>query len=402
MCWTETTPVGLALIIVVPDDTPTFDQVADGLTSQLEFVTGRLKTFKETKLRREVVMKRLQKVHGRRDELRREMYKPCGLFTATSHRSWLLDRRHQELEKFAQDKSRNPTIVMKTSQTDQKKQKEPSDQEEEMEKKNPTSFANVRGSVSREREDWNSSSLNKDSFMMFGKAPSPKCKVVKMTSKAGQEGLSEPLKQRLLQGVDPKRKRDSSQSSWDDDLLPKIMTSSELNKLEKKLMVERERLDHIIHLCSTQIAPLLDRTGRLCIDIAPHLAMTGHHAKNRTYFEPLDDETPANLYSSRRNNRSFSNRNSYRFANGHLDTSSDHDQVMNPINVYLNPLSTLTQNAADRQMLNTVGGSVHFEVPVMLNPGELMATNSRQSSLIGESDVHLQISAHVSLPRTLG
>eukprot|EP01019_Chilodonella_uncinata_P003404 GABU01004274.1.p1 GENE.GABU01004274.1~~GABU01004274.1.p1 ORF type:complete len:204 (-),score=33.73 GABU01004274.1:53-607(-) len=147
----------------VPDETPTFDQVADGLTSQLEFATERLKTFKETKLRREVIMKRLQKVHGRRDELRREMFKPCGLFTATSHRSWLLDRRHQELEKLAQDKARNPTIVLKTSQTDQKKQKEPSDQEEEMEQKNPTSFANLRGSVSREREDWNSSGLNKDS-----------------------------------------------------------------------------------------------------------------------------------------------------------------------------------------------------------------------------------------------
>lgn len=401
MCWMGTILVVEDLIEVVPDETPTFDQVADGLTNQLEFVTARLKTFKETKLRREVIMKRLQKVHGRRSELRREMYKPCGLFTATSHRNWLLDRRTQEVEKQAQDKARSPTIVVRTAQTDQKKHKEPSDQEEEMEQQVPGSFANVRGSVSREREEWHSGSLNRDSYMMFGRAPAPKCKVVKMSSIATRDGVGEPQKQRILQPIGSNRKRDSSQSSWDDDLLPKIMTSSELNKIEKKLMVEREKLDHMIHLCSSQMAPMLDRTGRLCIDIAPHFAMTGHHAKNRTYFEPLDDETPRNLYSSRRNNRSYSNRNSYRFANGQLDTSSDQDQTMNPINVYLNPLSTLTQNSQDRQMLNTVAGSVHFEVPVMLNPGELMATNSRQTSLIGESDVHLQISAHVSLPRSL-
>ena len=385
---------------VVPDETPTFDEVTQGLTNQLEFVMTKLKTFQQSKSRRDVINKRLQKVHARRDELRREMYRPCGFFTAATHRSWLLDRRNQELEKLARDRpDKSPGSNSKKVKEDSEKKHHHEIGELGSQQRKHQPFSNLRGSVSREKEEQSHSRQVKPSFGMITKISSPKCKVLKMSGKNGSEKSQSRKKDRIQDKFDDRKARDRSETSWDDDCLLRVTTTSELNKIEKRLLIERETVDKMTHLTASQLAPIMDRTGRLCVDLAPHMAMAGHHAKNRTYFEPLDDDTPHNLYSSGRSHRQYSSRNGYRFTGGHLDTSSDQDQAMNPINVYLNPLSTLTQGTNDRNMLNTIGSSVQFEIPVMLNPGELMATNSRQSSLIGESDVHLQISAHVSLPR---
>jgi hypothetical protein len=48
-----------------------------------------------------------------------------------------------------------------------------------------------------------------------------------------------------------------------------------------------------------------------------------------------------------------------------------------------------------------MGQNLTFQVPVMLSPGELLSTNSRNNSFIGERDVHLHINAQVHMPGTL-
>lgn len=49
--------------------------------------------------------------------------------------------------------------------------------------------------------------------------------------------------------------------------------------------------------------------------------------------------------------------------------------------------------------LSSRNRSLKFQIPVMLNPGELLSITPRQNHLFGDGNVHLHLNAQVHLPR---
>lgn len=146
---------------------------------------------------------------------------------------------------------------------------------------------------------------------------------------------------------------------------------------EKEAMAEKERLDKVIYLTSSQLAPLLDRSGRAMIDLSPHLAM-GSQQQAPTWPPSHFD------FGSDTLTRSMSRR-----------AGSDLD-LPEPIARFLDPIAY--SRPSEPNPLSTTGRPLHFQIPVMLTPGELLSTNSRQNSFVAENNVHLHISAQVHMP----
>jgi len=156
--------------------------------------------------------------------------------------------------------------------------------------------------------------------------------------------------------------------------------ATEENWTEKEALLEKDRIEKLIYLVSSQLAPFLDRCGRGMVDLAPHMAMHGQNIKNPAIGSPLERESPpfTGIYNRHRHGPDL--------------------ELPDPIARFLDPLSFTRSSAADRYTLSSLGRSLQFEVPVMLNPGELLSTNSRQNSLIEDSNVHLHINAQVHMP----
>lgn len=155
------------------------------------------------------------------------------------------------------------------------------------------------------------------------------------------------------------------------------------NWTEKEALLEKDRLEKLIYLVSTQLGPFLDRCGRGMVDLAPHMAMHGQNIKNPAIGSPTERESSSftGIYNRYRHGPDL--------------------ELPDPIARFLDPLSFTRTSPSERFTLSSLGRSLQFEVPVMLNPGELLSTNSRQNSLIEDSNVHLHINAQVHMPGTL-
>lgn len=149
---------------------------------------------------------------------------------------------------------------------------------------------------------------------------------------------------------------------------------------EKEAMVEKERVEKLLYLITSQLAPFLDRCGRGMIDIAPHMAMQGQNIKSPVIGSPLERESPpfTGIYNRSRHGPDL--------------------ELPDPIARFLDPLSFTRNSTADRFTLSSLGRTMQFEIPVMLNPGELLSTNSRQNNSIEDANVHLHINAQVHMP----
>lgn len=119
------------------------------------------------------------------------------------------------------------------------------------------------------------------------------------------------------------------------------------------------------------------------VDVAPHFAMQGQNLKYPAIGSPLErDPSPFNgVYNRYRHGPDLA--------------------LPDPIARFLDPLHYTRTSASERSTLSSLGRSLHFEVPVMLNPGELLSTNSRQNSLAEDNNVHLHINAQVHMPGRL-
>jgi hypothetical protein len=154
---------------------------------------------------------------------------------------------------------------------------------------------------------------------------------------------------------------------------------------EKDAFLEKERLDKMLFLLGSQLGPLLDRTGRLFMDVSPHLAMQGQNIKNNYATYGVFDMHPLSMLSQNTRNR----------------VRTPESSPPDPIARFLDPLSYSRSAYPERNSLSSMGQNLTFQVPVMLSPGELLSTNSRNNSFIGERDVHLHINAQVHMPGTL-
>ncbi len=116
------------------------------------------------------------------------------------------------------------------------------------------------------------------------------------------------------------------------------------------------------------------------IDLAPHMAMHSQTLKNQNPYSvfEMDPLSLTGLYGRQRPPRSET-------------------ETPDPLTRFLDPMN-LARTGQDRSNLSTPGRNLNFEIPVMLNPGELLSTNSRQNSLVGDSNVHLHINAQVHMP----
>lgn len=148
-------------------------------------------------------------------------------------------------------------------------------------------------------------------------------------------------------------------------------------------MLEKDRIEKLIYLVSSQLAPFLDRCGRGMIDLAPHLAMQGQNLKSPIIGSPLERDSPpfTGLYNRSRQGPDL--------------------ELPDSIARFLDPLSYSRNSTNDRVTLASLGRSLQFEVPVMLNPGELLSTNSTQNNPIEDTSVHLHINAQVHMPGKL-
>ena len=154
---------------------------------------------------------------------------------------------------------------------------------------------------------------------------------------------------------------------------------------EKEAFLEKERLDKMLYLLGSQLGPLLDRTGRLFMDVSPHLAMQGQNIKSTYATYGVFDMHPLSMLSQSTRNR----------------VRTPESNPPDPIARFLDPLSYSRSVYPERNSLSSMGQNLSFQVPVMLSPGELLSTNSRNNSFIGERDVHLHINAQVHMPGTL-
>lgn len=145
-------------------------------------------------------------------------------------------------------------------------------------------------------------------------------------------------------------------------------------------MLEKSKLEKKLFIVSGQLAPYIDRFGRCLMDCSPHFAMFGHnlgHTLSPHNLMVLPTTTPSYTSSYSRPRET---------------------ETPDPIARFLDPMSLNRNHQVDSNNLSAVGRHISFEVPVILNPGELMSTNSRQSSYNGDNNIHLHINAQVHMP----
>jgi hypothetical protein len=151
---------------------------------------------------------------------------------------------------------------------------------------------------------------------------------------------------------------------------------------EREALLEKSKLEKKLFIVSGQLAPYIDRFGRCLMDSSPHFAMFGHNLGQTIAphsFNILPPTAPSYTSSYGRPRE---------------------QEAADPIARFLDPMSLNRNHQVDSNNLSAVGRHLSFEVPVILNPGELMSTNSRQSSYNGENNIHLHINAQVHMPST--
>lgn len=183
----------------------------------------------------------------------------------------------------------------------------------------------------------------------------------------------------------------------------------------------RKKVDIAIFLKTAQIAPILDRFGRLLVDLSPHIAMLGTNLVpvNPAFVSCLSVLTQdgSNLdaqshqYSkSNQNAQQRHNENGiYNFNNNHtldpnrqLDTNISFTETNDNIDESGVRVNALIQNHQNNyhNALSSNGRTIGFQVPVMLNPGELLAAAPRDDNLNqnppNNGNVHQHLNAQVN------
>ena len=167
-----------------------------------------------------------------------------------------------------------------------------------------------------------------------------------------------------------------------------------------QLELRKKRLDSELYLLTAQLAPWLDRFGRLLVDASPHIAMMGHkvHPKNANNLSMISILTnEGSLFSNQNNNSWANNDNQYpeqlmRYLNPQALNRNRFKNIP-----YRNPTSEQDELKNSLQASNAF---LHFEVPVMLNPGELMNLAPRSNPHVPQdAQIHLQLRAELPIDR---
>jgi len=157
---------------------------------------------------------------------------------------------------------------------------------------------------------------------------------------------------------------------------------------------EKKLLDKELYIRATQLAPMLDRVGRLLIDLAPHIAMIGAsvvqpHLNNLSSMSVITND--GSLFSGLRETL------------GRLGTSNPAHLANNVNNASISNneragVQSNQENQNSANILSTHGRSMNFELPIMLNAGELLSVGPSLSSFVNDGQVQLNLNAVVRIP----
>lgn len=141
-----------------------------------------------------------------------------------------------------------------------------------------------------------------------------------------------------------------------------------------------------------QVSPLMDRLGRSLTDFSPHIAMKGADLRNITNLLNLNGLSMATLDGSVQSNAHIGLFD--RFQNNNNTQTGTFTQT----NINSNFLSQINNTPVNNS--NIVNKLVStrplvFQIPVMLNPGEILSIGNNTNRLMGEGYVDLHIHAVV-------
>ena len=145
-----------------------------------------------------------------------------------------------------------------------------------------------------------------------------------------------------------------------------------------------------------QLSPLMDRLGRSLTDFSPHIAMKGADLSNISNLLNLNGLSMATLDGSVQSNGHIGLFD--RFQNNNNTQTGTFTQT----NINSNLLSQLNNTPIANNNSNTNGVNklvstrpLVFQIPVMLNPGEILSIGNNTNRLMGEGYVDLHIHAVV-------
>ena len=182
--------------------------------------------------------------------------------------------------------------------------------------------------------------------------------------------------------------------------------SSRFNRQKNQKLLNKIRQRELAQKAQ-QLAPLFDRLGRAMIDLAPHIAMLGAEVSSISNLGQYRNLSTATMHGStnvstnrlgifdRFNSQNEGNTDGLpvNFQNFGVNTQVNPSMISNPMaqNGFSNTQQEFSNDAkgltSDRPLL--------FQVPVMLNPGELLSIENNTGGLMGEGHVDLHINATV-------
>lgn len=391
-----------SLQLETPPYLPNLDRMVKNMTQQVDFTSKLLHRFAEVKKQREIIIEWLRKEKEKKQRMRRELMKNCRKMLKKEIEKGIPKTPNQEkevhdklqpakdqpddsipLSRFKKSNSNSSSSGKKSNEADSpiiaeslpiparrqgllfSSTNKSSVQEKQSEKvtvlteKKKLNLKNFKKAEKIDSESSSNSSNSSESLHKYGLF------CTKKTNKKDPQAIFSSKK------AEPSLKPNHSAKK-----------EEEPEMTEKEAYLEKDRLDKILSLIATQLGPMLDRTGRVMIDSSPHLAMQGQNIGHTSTYSIIDNEISSfnSIYSSGRS-RSV------------LQDSS----VSEPIARFLNPMSSGRQTGLESHNLSS-GRPLNFELPVMLTPGELLSTNSRQNSMVPENNVHLHINAQVHMP----
>ena len=179
--------------------------------------------------------------------------------------------------------------------------------------------------------------------------------------------------------------------------------SSRFNRQKNQKLLNKIRQRDVAQKAQ-QLAPLFDRLGRAMIDLAPHIAMLGAEVSSISNLGQFRNRSTATMHGS----TNMSNNRLGLFDRFNLQNESNTDTLQNNfgLNTQINP-SMISNPIGQNDFSNTQQESSNdlkgltsdrpllFQVPVMLNPGELLSIENNTGGLMGEGHVDLHINATV-------
>ena len=179
--------------------------------------------------------------------------------------------------------------------------------------------------------------------------------------------------------------------------------SSRFNRQKNQKLLNKIRQRDVAQKAQ-QLAPLFDRLGRAMIDLAPHIAMLGAEVSSISNLGQFRNLSTATMHGStnmsnnrlglfdRFNQQNESNTDTLQNNFG-LNTQINPSMISNPIGQ--NDFSNTQQDSSNDLKGLTSDRPLLFQVPVMLNPGELLSIENNTGGLMGEGHVDLHINATV-------